>query len=63
MAPGIEIRRMRTGAASRPATVPAATIPAGEPKPLLIIPKSLLEQPKTPVKPVNAVQQSVAAAQ
>jgi hypothetical protein len=63
MAPGIEIRRMRTGAASRPATVPAATIPAGEPKPLLIIPKSLLEQPKTPVKPVNVVQQSVAAAQ
>jgi hypothetical protein len=62
MAPGIEIRRARNGASSRPATGPG-TIPASEPKPLLIIPKSLLEQPKTPVRPVNQVQRSVAIAQ
>jgi hypothetical protein len=63
MAPGIEIRRARNGASSRPATGPAATIPASEPKPLLIIPKSLLEQPKTPVRPVGSAQRSVAVAQ
>jgi hypothetical protein len=64
MAPGIEIRRVRNGASSRPSTAPAATVPASEPKPLLIIPKSLLEQPKTQVKPVSTTpQRSVAVAQ
>ena len=54
-AAGIEVRPYRAAPGTRPSTAPAAQ-PAAEPRPLLIIPKRLLEQPKPADQSVVAAQ-------